>query len=516
MLDIPPRGFQIAPPSSGPCIAPGEQRVSARHFASRRQRAYISALALIVVALVLTSTTHVQQAWGFGYDGTQDIHVRITRNALPFMEPRILSFIVKGNQDEDEGKEGDEAKFAQRHATNCRFRDSADYASMRYEQIIVEALRQQPHPHHAFAARLFGHILHGTQDFYSHSNWIPQAPEGLGIRGRLFDSGLGFWPKPDTYSNIFDDVIIIEGTPPPGFSVTLPRSDKGFATSAVPVVTRLSDGRQFRGLMTAVAGENINADNQLCPPVGDTCLMDTKLGRNSYQVCLRHGKKRAYGTSIKAFYFEMLPPPPFPFPDPKFASEGYMNLDGGGGGDWADARHYARLQTRHEWCRLLHLSRQIDPSFEVAGHLLSRWVSADARTTTPHIAGTACARGAAKRHLVEISATPKLSVPANATTSFVVFRGDFTSSARTSLNPSSTKTLKICANSDESVVAALRVLVNPTKSAERLKNDPELFSIGKGVTLVVQVPGTAKSWIVRDHRGSFATNFSIKVTPNVC
>src|SRR3546814_6214616 len=80
--------------------------------------------------------------------------------------------------------------FDERHAQGCRFRDHAAYVNKRYRQ-IVHALHAPPTDDPDRAARYFGHLLHGLQDFYSHSNWIPRPPEGLGLRNRILDSGLG-------------------------------------------------------------------------------------------------------------------------------------------------------------------------------------------------------------------------------------------------------------------------------------------------------------------------------------
>ena len=433
------------------------------------------------------------------------IHERVTRNALPFLTKDVLDTIVDGNEDEDQG---DAADLAQRHAQNCRFQDTAKYANMRYEEVI-DALRQPRANDPNRAARLFGHITHGIQDFYSHSNWIPAPPQGLGIRNRILDSGLGRWTVLNPYTNIFDDVVNIEGNPPDGMSAVLPRDSQGLATSGVPIVTdrrifvardvaarriaRDPRVRTYRGLMMSAAGKKIDATNQFCPPVGSDCAITVPPGRPAEALCLRHGRKRSHGTSVKTFSIDILPlgfPPTFP---PRLI-EGRMNLDGDGGtsGDWFEARHYARLQTQHEWCRLLHLSRDLDPTFGSSALLLGTWVAKDSAQATPHIASTACARGAAKRTLVEVSATP--AERAN----FVVFRGDFTSSARTTVAPRATKSLSICGNTNETIVAALN----------RWNT--------KGPIAVILVPAAARSWTVRDHRGAFRGSFSIKVTPNVC
>lgn len=443
--------------------------------------------------------TEPASAYGTG------IHERITRNALPFLSGGVLDVIVDGNEDEDQD---DEADLTERHGQNCRFRDSAAYANMRYEQII-EALRQPRANDPNRAARLFGHITHGIQDFYSHSNWIPKPPEGLGIRNRLLDSGLGLWTVLDPYTNIFDDVVVIEGAPPDGVSAILPRDAQGRATSGVPTVTdrrifgrrdiaarrilRDPGVRTYRGLMMSVSGKT-NAGNQFCPPAGSDCAIKAPPGRPAEALCLRHGSKRSHGDSAKTFSIESSRSlvPPFR----KTTTEGRMNMDGDGGGDYFDSRHYAKLQTQHEWCRLLHLSRDLDPSFGASGLLLGTWVATDSGATSPHLPNTPCTRGVAKRHLVEVSATPAANAPGPV--NFVLFRGDFTSSARASVGRQATKTLSICGNTNDTVAAAL--------------NRWNL----KGPTVAIQVPSTAKSWTVRDHRNAFGGSFSIKVTPNVC
>jgi hypothetical protein len=449
--------------------------------------------AMLTAAIVINT----QPAAAFGNDGWfgGDIHERITRNAFPFMGEGVLDTIVSGNLDEDEGAAAD---LAERHSQNCRFRDSAAYYNMRYRQVI-EALRAPQANDPDRAARLFGHLLHGIQDFYSHSNWIGTPPEGLGIRNRIFDSGLGMWPLPKPYSVLFDDVVIIEGDPPEGVTVILPADADGRVAGAVPIVRdwrifipiedlptlpdlrtingagpsiTLANGTQYRGLMTS--GAPRHPGDQFCPPVDEICDIDSP-----ENVCLRHGDKRDSDTSARAF-----------------DGAGRMNLDGGGDGDWFQARHYAKLQTRHEWCRLLHLSRILDPSFVASGRLLGTWVGTDNAANTPHIPGTACERGAARHHLIEISATPGVDAPLRVP--FVVFRSDFTSSAHATVFRQTTQTLRICGDTGETIVAS-------TMPAQI-----------EGATLVVSVPETAKSWTVRDHRGEFSVSFDIRVTPNVC
>ncbi len=81
---------------------------------------------------------------------------------------------------------------------------------------------------------------------------------------------------------------------------------------------------------------------------------------------------------------------------------------------------------------------------------------------------------------------------------FVVFRSDFTSSARATVGRLATRTLRICGNTNENIVAALI----PPRT--------------KGATFVIPVPATPLSRTVRDHRGGFDVTCSLRVTPNSC
>ncbi|TWI01664.1 hypothetical protein IP90_02223 [Luteimonas cucumeris] len=436
--------------------------------ASRSKTAVPVGMALSILIAGMLGGMREAPAFGSG------IHERITRNAFPFMAGNVLDTIVAGNLDEDE----DAAEnLAERHAQNCRFRDSAAYINLRYEE-VVGALRSPSADDPNRAARLFGHILHGVQDFYSHSNWIPTPPQGLGIRGRLLDSGLGLWTLPTPYSILFDDVAYVEGDAQKPLSVRLPVDADGKVSSAVPIVRdprgiiSTPQPREYRGLMTS--GAPRHPGDQRCPLVAESCNISS-----AENVCLRHGDSRSEGTSSR-----------------NFDGAGRMNLDGGGDGDWAQARHHAKLATRHEWCRLLHLSRDLDPSYVASGRLLGNWVGRDSAENTLHIAGTPCQRGASRSHLIEITATPSASAPS--VVPFVLFRSDFSSSARTSVSRESTKTLRVCGNPGERLVAALVPARTP------------------GAIHVVQVPATAYSRTIRDHRGGFDVTFAVRVTPNAC
>jgi len=412
-------------------------------------------------------------------------HSSITRLALPFLVDDLLNRVVWGNADEDDGDAEDEVR---RHGQNCVFSLSADYINGRYRS-IDQALRQ-PGDDTYKAVRLFGHITHGIQDFYSHSNFIPTPPEGLGIRDRIFDNGLSWWPVHPAYSTLFGDVKIVEGPPPPGMTAILPRDAQGRATSAVPIIT--ADGKTYRGLMTSVSGKVITKKTQLCPPVGDACVVGPSGGRPAEALCLRHSD-RDFGDGNKTFSLSKPAVTNSPFKPPR--NEGRMNMDGDGGGDWSISREYAKRQTQHEWCRLLHLSRELDPSFAETGLILGTWVKQDVPGATPHIPGTACERRLG-RHLIEVSATPAAN--AGATMQFVVFRANFRDSAHKQVNANSTVKLTVCANDDDTIAA----------SVSRWNQ--------MGPTMHFKVSEISQTTVASQGSGSIHAAFGVKMTANGC
>src|SRR5688500_16753071 len=104
---------------------------------SRRTSRWLVFAGVGSAALAAAFAGDTPRAAAFGWDGFQSIHARITRNAFPFMADGVLGTVIDGNLDEDQG---DEADLAERHGVNCRFRDGAAYANMRYQQVVA-ALR---------------------------------------------------------------------------------------------------------------------------------------------------------------------------------------------------------------------------------------------------------------------------------------------------------------------------------------------------------------------------------------
>jgi hypothetical protein len=418
-------------------------------------------------------------------------HESITRLALPFLVDDVLDTVVYGNANEDTNGPHDKAEDeVWRHSQNCTFGLSAKYINDRYRG-IDEALRN-PSSDRNKAVRLFGHITHGIQDFYSHSNYIPSPPEGLGIRDRIFNNGLTFWPVRPGYSTLFGDVKLIEGPTPPGVTAILPRDAQGRATSAVPII--IAGGTTYRGLMSSVSGD-VSKYPQLCPPVGENCAWHRTRGRAANSLCLRHSD-RDYGDGNKTFSLSKLDlKGQQQFTLTGVRSEGRMNMDGDGGGDWSVSREFAKRQTQHEWCRLLHLSRNFDPSFAESGLILGTWVKKDVPGATPHIAGTPCERSPGP-HLVEVSATPAAN--AGAQMQFVVFRANFKDSAHTQVKANATATLSVCASDDDTIAA----------SVSRWNT--------MGPTTSFKVSAIRRTIVASQGNGPIRAAFDVKMTANGC
>lgn len=453
--------------------------------ASRTNARNLTSLSLFGMA-VLAALVIARIPAAHAYSGSN--HESITRLALPFLVDDVLDTIVYGNANEDVNGPNDKAEDeVWRHSQNCTFSRSAQYINDRYSG-IDKALRH-PSSDTNKPVRLFGHITHGIQDFYSHSNYIPSPPEGLGIRDRIFNNELTLWPVRPGFSTLFNDVKIIEGPPPPGMIAVLPRDSRGRATSAVPIIT--AGGATFRGLMTSVSG-NVANYPQLCPPVRDACVVGRSGGRPPEALCLRHSD-RDFGDGNKTFSlskpgnFNSQPPPP--------RNEGRMNMDGDGGGDWSVSREFAKRQTQHEWCRLLHLSRNFDPSFAESGLILGTWVKKDVPGATPHIPNTPCERRLGP-HLIEVSATPAAN--AGATMQFVVFRANFKDSAHTQVNANATAKLSVCASDDDTIAA----------SVSRWNS--------MGPTMHFKVSAIRQTTVASQGSGLIRAAFDVKMTANGC
>lgn len=325
----------------------------------------------VAVPTALVLGLLVLPAHQFGVDGRQNIHVRITRDALDFLRPAVRELLEEENKGEDKG---DSYDFPERHFTNCLFRESVAYVNARY-RLSVAALAQGDTES---AATHFGMLLHGVQDFYAHSAWVDPAPIGLGFgkapAARGVETGTGPWVLPDAYQPWGDtDIVIVQDDPPPGVAIDLPRDRGGRPTSAVPVVT--IGGRRYRGLMTSTAGP-ISFATQRCPPVGDDCW-------SNQSVCIRHAEPRQEPEGADAMKRCLKDSPEI--------YENCFHHDEPRRPRYDEAVAAAERQSAHEWCRLVHLTRA-DSAGYAAGLLMTLWVAPSLpQLASPHPVGTPCA-----------------------------------------------------------------------------------------------------------------------------
>jgi hypothetical protein len=483
--------------------------------------------------MVLPRTAH---AFGYhghiGPAGIGNIHKEMTYTALWFLDQRMKSQIAIANhhQDTNDAYKND----CSHHSCNCQFRQASDWYNSQYRKVI--GLMKEPLKRSAdtVPAYLFGMPLHGIQDFYAHSNWVAKYPNGLAIDFRLFDEGVGEWPRFEPYKVFNEKLMLIQGDPPRDVTVRLPENSVGRVNSAIPKIedrrmylspgatphtppppiinreagTAATSGasrtrvrtpaaaapreaevnaaardrsstrvlpptaqvRTYFGVMTAASvvdkpGQT-NYPEQQCHPVGSDCKEDN--GRNA---CLRHSESRD-GTTQYAF-----------------EGAGHLNWDGGGEGDWKRARDMAKKQTTHEWCRLLNLSHQQDPSLQATGRLMTFWVPANG---DPHPAGKfVCSREARRSHTVRVTVSP---TGGGASIPVVMVRADFTDSKRGIVNGGRSRTLEFCANTNDRILIALTP------------------PYAKGAGTEFGMPNAAKSWSINDRRGAWPVKYAIKVT----
>ncbi|MFP6873569.1 MAG: hypothetical protein VCA55_08660 [Verrucomicrobiales bacterium] len=236
----------------------------------------------------------------------------------------------------------------------------------------------------------FGQLLHPVQDFYSHTNWVDYDPTDV----PLFESGIGPWIAPSPYGTIRRgalDLIVVEGLDPPA-PIT------GFVIRQTPSgVNRLVD---VIGEDEVVIGLGLVSDassSSLSPPGAR----------------IPHGSQDASddATSISK--------------DTSVRTNHRAAFDA------------AIRQTRHEWCRLLHLAAA---SHGQAGAGVAMALMVDPKGS-PHPPGTLCHASGPGALAVEVRVTgirvlddTDFIGEGELNFSLVAYTQDFRRSARTEVN----------------------------------------------------------------------------------
>lgn len=244
-------------------------------------------------------------------------HGDITEQALAFMDDDVAEDLGEYNEDTDTGDTKEDSAY---HNDNCQLERSFASVRSRYDEAVAYVGAGD----YDGAARVFGTILHTTQDFYAHSDWIEAGQTSVYTAQYRFEFP-SIRPGDPLGSPLGSMVFLALGGP--NWSVRLP------AHTRVPKVT--TDSGVVDGLIT---GTYDNGD-------GNCCLASTRIPHGDV-VHLAFDKDDDIGTYMTKDV------PGLPFRD--------------------EALEQAHWQTAHEFCRL---GRMVSLRRGVAAHdaLISEW-----------------------------------------------------------------------------------------------------------------------------------------------
>jgi hypothetical protein len=315
-------------------------------------------------------------------------HIRVTGFIEPILRRTVWSRIWDGNSSQDFG---DARGDGQRHFDSCRFATDGDiagttaYIRQTYLDTIAELDPYDPDPF--AAARNFGKLLHPVQDFYSHSNWINLlnlTDPSLVDPFHLIDRTTGEWRLLSPLSSVQDDIIVGQipaSGLPGGWQV------EQEITSEIPFFTT-NEGNTLRGLVTGW-----NPDSA-CPDVRAGTVADQFSHLLGDTPVIPRTTRLVHGESKIAGLYDL----PGAYQSDRPCHDDYptdvcLQKDHTGRPDYDQAIRLAEYQTAHEWCRLLHLSKDSQFGYSAASILMTLWAKPE-RTQDepfgPHPESTPC------------------------------------------------------------------------------------------------------------------------------
>lgn len=388
-------------------------------------------VSLCAIAGLTSRTTGVQafcnevEIFGVDVHCDGDGHTRATNFIRPILRPDIFSDIRDELAAQDRGQaEGrdeihfDSCRFSTQEEAGMVVEGGADYIRFKYRQALE---RLDPADPDIFAATdRFGELLHPVQDFYAHSNWVnllgltdPNLVDPLD----LVDQSTGEWRGLEPLSVVQDDIRVGQ-IPPTGLPAGWQVEQE--LTSEIPVFTT-DTGQVYRGLVTGW-----NPDGA-CPDVRDggivdefshiqevivtgteddafgldTCSDGIDNGMDGFrdggdsdcttEVILRprttrlvHGEPSETGP-LGHIHSQSDRPCEDGFP-----TYVCLNKDDNGRPDFEQAIRLAEYQTAHEWCRLLHLTRDSEFGYAASSILMSLWANPEDEPFGPHPVSTPC------------------------------------------------------------------------------------------------------------------------------
>ncbi len=154
---------------------------------------FLYSLSLVLLLLFMLPSDSL----GFG----PNQHEEITQRALPFLRPAILSQIVYGNNDQDRPNHFLNPEW---HFDRCTFEQGSRFIRDHYEDVFDETTSIGDFPFRA--AFSFGELLHGAQDFYSHSNWAELN------KSYIVQNGIDNWQAFEPFGtlNVPDNIIVLQ------------------------------------------------------------------------------------------------------------------------------------------------------------------------------------------------------------------------------------------------------------------------------------------------------------------
>lgn len=183
---------------------------------------------------------------GLGHD-----HNDLTEQGLSMLRLSIAEDIGDANEDMDMPLT-DRQVTSENHFDECKFVSSFDKVRERYTALLAAV---NPNAFDASGAiRLFGQILHATQDFVSHSNWLESGQTSV-INGRIF------LPPRVTPGSTIGDLVVVQNGIPAAWQVRR-NGTTGIASRQINI---FEGGALIgRGLITGEYPKNIGGS--ACPP----------------------------------------------------------------------------------------------------------------------------------------------------------------------------------------------------------------------------------------------------------
>ncbi|MBI3071827.1 MAG: hypothetical protein HYY84_06815 [Deltaproteobacteria bacterium] len=289
---------------------------------------------VVTVAMTLVSA----RAGAFHFK----VHEETTKEALKFLKAGVVSEITaKKHKEEIVITKGFVMKQIVKrpqdlHFDDCDYEGSTKRIRKEFKAAVQEIVKSKKQ---LAGADEFGAALHTIQDFYAHSNWVES-----GIT-ELVDSRLSNWKPLTTWDEIGDAVLVgrIPGrisTPLDSvLSQTPPASVVSLKGRVVKVKLSLGTprSRERKGIIT---GTYPKSDKE-------NCIKEAKLG---------HWKEL---------------PTEITHPE---VDRGGLNKDDHLRPNSQKAINLAVKQTRHEWCRLVHMVFEKGGA-EAANRLIDNWVN---------------------------------------------------------------------------------------------------------------------------------------------